>query len=469
MNLDDNPPAEASPVAKSPGQRHRPKSLNLAINEKSNSDVALRIVSPGLPQLNAELKTTMKISQQIEQQQRLLIAARNTGSAPPFAAPSALSSSSSANSAPATTVLAHSSTSSTAGAATPEGFQAPGNVPQVVIVTKPAEAPPDELDRISTPSSAKRLKRENIPAPLNLPLASSGKPSIQSAPIRLRPMPTTARYPQFPQRRYATVPPHQHTLALHSNQYQIQVQSYLQYQQQLLQQMYVRRPVYRAAHLPYVYAVPPPGAPYTPAAPYTPTGVHYSSIPNPYKRVRLVPQPTAYPVRSKLTPAAAPANTPSLDSSPAKAKLTLPPREETSSNASSSAVTDVYHGDYTKAAPMNSQPLSAQREFFDTSKKRVPEDESISEEEIREMQEKYAQPAVAPPHHLNAPATNFENLKAGAEMFGSINLMNESVFNFRIFTPEEGNQESIKDRLAREKEKFLKICETSWNEFVAKM
>ena len=57
-------------------KRHRPMSLNLGVPD--NADVALRIVSPGLPPLiNESMKTTVQLLKQIQQQQKNLIAARH--------------------------------------------------------------------------------------------------------------------------------------------------------------------------------------------------------------------------------------------------------------------------------------------------------------------------------------------------------------------------------------------------------
>ena len=52
---------------------------NSGSDDDLNNNLAMRIVSPGLPQLNDEMKNTMKLSQQIQLQQKSLIASRNNG------------------------------------------------------------------------------------------------------------------------------------------------------------------------------------------------------------------------------------------------------------------------------------------------------------------------------------------------------------------------------------------------------
>lgn len=207
------------------------------------------------------------------------------------------------------------------------------------------------------------------------------------------------------------------------------------------------------------------------------------------------------------------------------------------------------------AAPINSQPLSAQKEYFNQKGKNPTDDDRlpVSEEEVKEMQAKYnsnseERPASRHPlqfvpnqqqsQQAQPPNNRLDTLMRG-EIFGSINLMNESIFNFKIFNApnvpakdeaedehEDEDEEDDDDDdvievtevsneeketsvpeidlkvepdtidttgapsslpcpsssssstknpaldnkdlewLAKEKEKFLKICETSWDEFV---
>lgn len=116
---------------------------------------------------------------------------------------------------------------------------------------------------------------------------------------------------------------------------------------------------------------------------------------------------------------------------PKAAQLAQRPRKERKR-----PVLDVFHGDITRTAPMPSQPPSAQLEHFE----QVPSDDrsEATEEEMREMEQKS---------------------KDAHQVFGSISFMNQSVFNFKIF----GNKTD-----EERKEKFMKICETTWDEYVAK-
>lgn len=99
-------------------------------------------------------------------------------------------------------------------------------------------------------------------------------------------------------------------------------------------------------------------------------------------------------------------------------------------------VLDVFHGDITRTAPMPSQPRSARVEHFEEI---APEDRTDATElEMREMERKSSE---------------------AQDLFGSINMMDESVFKFKIFG---------RKLEAERKEKFMKICETSWDEFMAK-
>ncbi|ODV69433.1 hypothetical protein HYPBUDRAFT_102629 [Hyphopichia burtonii NRRL Y-1933] len=399
----------------SSSKKHRPSSLNLKVTDKSNSDVALRIVSPGLPQLNEEMKTTVKISQKIEQQQKNLIAARHLNSA---------NSSSEKE-------LVHEENNNDVDLSEPQVSTSNNN---------------EDFDRLSTPSSAKRLKRNNIPTPLNIPNKSSVRPSIQSAPIRPQQQPQQHMKRSYKQVAYAYQPQPSPSFA------QPMVSSYGQYYQ-IPQHQYLNPSM----------QVP-----------------QYSYQNHPYKRIRMYAPPYTSSQQSFPRPVSRGAY-PSQYQSPSN----IP------SSPNQSSVTDVYNGDYTKAAPLNSQPLSAQRDFFENgpssrlalakhSKRNIHDDDRlpVSEEEVREMQEKYNSMVN---NNNDDDSKNRDSrglsLVDGDDIFGSINLMNESVFNFRIFNSKSSTSENTHNnsaaqkkgdnRLSKEKEKFLKICETSWDEFVS--
>ena len=76
MKRKNSATSNGSSASTTPPKRHRPMSLNLGVPD--NADVALRIVSPGLPPLiNESMKTTVQLLKQIQQQQKNLIAARH--------------------------------------------------------------------------------------------------------------------------------------------------------------------------------------------------------------------------------------------------------------------------------------------------------------------------------------------------------------------------------------------------------
>lgn len=95
----------------------------------------------------------------------------------------------------------------------------------------------------------------------------------------------------------------------------------------------------------------------------------------------------------------------------------------------------------------------------------------VSEDEIKEMQEKYNNDVESTAIDIDDEQNSaFAKDEAKEQVFGSINIMNESVFNFKIFNQNLSSPDAAsdyKDDLSRDKEKFLKICETSWDEFVS--
>lgn len=570
-----------------PKPKHRPKSLNLSEPNSNNSDVALQIVSPGLPSLNAEMQSTVKISQKIELQQRHLIAARQSGN------PTS-SSSSAADSTTDETIendrndqkddlnIRTTSISTLINHDDPTPQKVRSRSPSPTLLheknIQPLEKniqtleknvhPLDKLDSLNTPTTAKRLKRNNIPTPLTIGAASQyARPSIQSAPIRPSARlqyPLTSRQPQYSQRRPVQPPlppqgvtptrvshnPHQ---ALLQQQQQNQ-QQYQQYSQHVYatgqyypspHQQYYTSPGQRRQYRPFpnaqvTYLTLPSLQPYPPP----PIGQLPQQPTTPFKRSRIL---APYTTTSPYFPRGIRRNVPIGE--PPVATLTATTKGKPFS------VTDVYRGDYKMAAPINSQPLSAQKEYFNQKGKNPTDDDRlpVSEEEVKEMQAKYnsnseERPASRPdplqfvPNQQQSqqaqPPNNRLNTLMRGEIFGSINLMNESIFNFKIFNApnvpakdeaedehededEEDDDDDVievtevsneeketsvpeidlkvepdttdttgapsslpcpsssssstknpaldnKDLewLAKEKEKFLKICETSWDEFV---
>lgn len=119
---------------------------------------------------------------------------------------------------------------------------------------------------------------------------------------------------------------------------------------------------------------------------------------------------------------------------PLRRNIPTSARERGRVHARRRPVLDVFPGDVTKAAPMPSQPPSAHVEYFDD---RDDDNLVATEEEMREMERKR---------------------EASDALLGSITFNDESAFNFKIFRSKEGDA----------KRKFMKICETTWDEFMAR-
>lgn len=354
-------------------KRHRPQHLDL--DATKNAELANRIVLPGIPPqaMNDNMTNTIKLSQKIQRQQREIIESLKRG----------VPLSTLAN--PPEEDLPERSSSSSIAARSPE--QEGGNNPESTPGPNAATTP-----------TTKRLKRENVPTPLNIGLINDQGPQLL---IRLAPI------------RTMRVPSHMNPLHALGLRW--------------------RGPV-----------APPMRKVYKP---FPNTQVLFQAYPNyGYPQLYyLVPQWTPYPSHTAV-------------------RRRINHNPSTPGGTRSDKVTDVYHGDFTRIAPLLLQPLLAQREAFEfrVRQQRIDEDRlPVLEDEVREMQQKYAQ----------------DECKAN-EIFGLINLMNESVFNFKIFrkgetsettsgNAEEGPTGELEvDWLSREKEKFMKICETLWDTFV---
>lgn len=53
------------------GKNDKPRPTSLELSDDKNSDLALRIVSPGLPALNEEMKSTIKLSQKLNSNKKI--------------------------------------------------------------------------------------------------------------------------------------------------------------------------------------------------------------------------------------------------------------------------------------------------------------------------------------------------------------------------------------------------------------
>ncbi|KAG5418101.1 hypothetical protein I9W82_004430 [Candida metapsilosis] len=566
-------------------KRHKPMTLNLnpatTLSSNTNADLALRIVSPGLPALDDEMKSTIKLSQKIQQQQRYLIASRRgvdidddngetfidddviveqqvakivdedsnlAQSATPL---SSISSKSQRISSPITSEKPSSGK-------TTLSFSAQENKENATITTSPVtsgtnKSPIYALDDsdITRLSSLKnrRMKRKNIPTPLNIGASSntaqvtaSSKPkvqiaplSIRSAPIRSAPMRPTLNLRSRggavgggmigkPSRLASThlVPPGSssaYRYPMHPSQVHTP-------QQQQQQQPYYYLPPPRTAQLSNSN-VPQMAYPARQGRPFPPQQQQHAQFHNTLPRgVRLVPAPSAataqqFPMR--YMPIVPPSST-MLNFQHRQYQQQMhssqPQREKRSTTEAGvgvprpGAVTDVFSDNLQRVAPLQSQPLSSQVEFFkranvnpssvdkgDTEMSNendnddaieVDEEDDdkapVSQDEIDEMQQKYASsrkvvpqyvpnfqqqqllqqqqqqqqqqmqfqgagnvpmmmmaPNVAPPAAVPnvLSSSPLSAARQKGEVFGSINFMNESIFNFRIF--ERKNKQNEED------------------------
>lgn len=534
-----------------PKKRHRPASLDL--ETPSQNDVAVRIVSPGLPPLNEKMKTTVKISQKIEQQQRHLIAARNQSN------PNSSNNLSFLNALGALG-LGTLGVSSVASSANSSAIGIPIHVTTATTSTSEQSYDlTDGMDKLVTPTTAKRLKRENIPSPLHISSTQSNspqyRPSIQSAPIRSFKL----QYPQAPLRPMVGHRRLQHGVV--APQYQQQPQPPHGVQMGPVgAPKRLRAPGYTVgqsgfhAGQPIGQPIGPPVGQPIPAyihSPYrkmrvvTPAGQYFSGVPRgpgtaaAAAAAATTPAVRAYPISTALgqpqqyfIPYSYHHQNQNQQPQP-QPQYVLPQNSSTPIHRSSKrSVTDVYHGDFTRAAPPQAQPLSAQYEYFGGSSGNRSDRLPVTDEEIIEMQNKYKdeggdedpEDAAIDDDDEKHSRMTWKSTEYG-QIFGSINLMNESVFNFKIFKSapnleptktedskiekkgeekeyevekeHEQEQETVTTKkneetvsteeptvdssksarevspspkdtwLSQEKAKFMKICETSWDEFIS--
>ncbi|CCG23497.1 hypothetical protein CORT_0D06630 [Candida orthopsilosis Co 90-125] len=522
-------------------KRHKPMSLNLNVPNR-NADLALRIVSPGLPALDDEMKSTIKLSQRIQQQQRYLIASRrgvdvdqekfedngdtyvdedivaqqvsrSTDKDAPGESEGQLSSTSSKsqNTSPMESNKLTGETTDATGQLSLSRSENKENTTTPTTTPTTTKSPVYALDDsdITRLSSLKnrRMKRKNVPAPLNIGTSSntannpnSSKPkshiaplSIHSAPIRSAPTRPTVNlrhrgggvFGKYSRPvNIHPVPPtlsstYRHSMHPSSHNPQQQPYHYL--------------PPPRTARLnnnnapPMAYTVRQ-GRPFSSQQ----QPQHPQQLP---RGVRLVPAPstTAQQFSMRYLPIVPPSSTmlnfqqrqyqQQMQSSQSQRDRTSTVGGASMSNSRPGAVTDVFNDNFQKSTPLHSQPLSSQVEFFkrvnvngsinqenaktsDDIVEDVDDDKApVSQDEIDEMQQKYASsrmvmpqyvpsfqqqqyasangsmmmtmvPNMAPPASSVVPnGYNSSPLRGGSksEVFGSINFMNENIFNFRIF------------------------------------
>lgn len=353
---------------------------------------------------------------------------------------------------------------------------------------------PPEFARLSRPGSAKRLKRNNVPNPLDFTtfngrfgpseeLGANLHPAIQSAPIRVT--------------SFNSRPSHDNGHHHHANAHNRRVQYAAPYGGTY----HAYTPVHSRPMRPYPIPVNGPmvyphsqfsamasafpyGQPLQPisALPQriAPSSLRRARMPHPHTTTAThFPRHITVDARRPGVGTNGHSNISiNINSSGSGSKDDTLGEATTPKSSRSKTVTDVFVGDLEKAAPLQSQPLSAQKEYFwlnrnaaiangsSPYKRTSREGDEVTESEISEMQHKYRTAAA-------------EGSLAKHEVFGSINLMNEKIFNFRIFgngdsasgdsetdTSSGSPEDKEREWLSREKHKFLKICETSWDEYV---
>lgn len=438
--------APASTSTTSPPKRHRPLSLNL--RENDNADLALRIVSPGLPpSINEAMKSTIQLLKQIQQQQKNLIAARHSKDLDDIDEQSSSTTNNTNQEASTTSTTSTSTTTTTV--IQPSQPQLPP--PNLRLPPKSPVYASDDSD-LNRLSGVKKLKRLNVPPPLSIgegvPSSTNVgnlRPSIHSAPIRNRPrprmIPGAARIvPQVQQQSQPNLIPIQHP------QYYYVATPIQQYYSPSLQ----HHPVQQLQPVP----VPLPRSqlrqvnPRVRMIPLTATATHFGrratlqgtqiqhQQPQPQpQQPQVIVQPPMHHQQQQL---------PQAQGQPQ-------PQPQQVNKPKANAVTDVFRGDLHKAAPFNSQPLSAQREFFGSSV------------------------------HDEAPTTQVLTInetedEENTDVSGSITINGSNVFNFKIFNKnksksnDEDNENEEGDESSEEynKKKFLKICETCWNQVFKK-
>lgn len=468
MKRKNSATSNGSSASTTPPKRHRPMSLNLGVPD--NADVALRIVSPGLPPLiNESMKTTVQLLKQIQQQQKNLIAARH-GKDPEdeeHSQPQAQAQTQAQAQQPTSIAIPAS------GIPIRQTVQLPP-LNQRPAPKSPVYASDDsDLNRLS---NVKKLKRLNVPPPLSIGESSGSgtgnnsnnnlRPSIHSAPIRSR-APTRPTPRAIPPTRIVpqiAIPP--------QPQYYYVSTPYQQYYPAQIVGATPTQPVFQPLPRSQLRQVNPRVR----MIPLSSTTTHFG-------RRTLQQGPSQLPPGAILQQQQQQQQSLPLQQQPqqqpqSQQAISL---QSTAPKPKPNAVTDVFRGDFHKAAPLHSQPLSAQREYFENS----VHDEPPQKSQVISIAE-------------------------SQEISGSITINGSNVFNFKIFnkneeeksndsegtskdntsgkkqegtlekeeepTDEEGKGESnvteekthkstkLEDLEEDNKKKFLKICETCWDQ-----
>jgi hypothetical protein len=348
-------------------KRPRPLELshsNLVPGEKKDmSEFALQCASPGLPPLSATMKTTVLLSKNIEQQQRQIIAQR-TG----------------------------------ADTAVDDEENVDKKTPSTSGLT-------DTMEELSIPStnSNKRMRRNNVPTPLDLKSAHTAqRPIIKSAPIYSMPhqffTPATARRSQFKK----------------------------------------HQPLRSA--VPHRFMRPTTMTPLTQVSPSA----------YPYRQRQPQIPKTATTLRHPVMMAGAPLTQQQM--SRYQQQLAYQQQQWAKFKKykeSVSHVTDVFEGEGSRFAPLEAQPLSAQRKFFDV-KPQIITREPLNEEDEDEDDEGNDDPESAA---IEDDATVGMGITKEQVVYTELKLGN-NVFKFEF----ERHGESDKQR-------FLNHCATAWDQY----
>lgn len=387
--------------------RHRPPSLKLAHDDAKN-DVILRIVSPiATLSMSQNMKNTMRISESIRRRQSSIIAAKN-------------------NENPIDSSLDL------------DAQKLPLESPKQPNKETPAEQPNSGLTGANSSGNTA----------VNSALNSSESSASSSATSTVYPAHVKGESLSLP----VSAPPATTQLSPGAYSSLDRVGSL---HKRSLKRERIPKPLKLHQHAafgtgPYTAAIGPPGvylaqmngfksAPLRSYFPGVPRVVHHIRA-----RPPLVPIGHPYTViqtpYQRNMPVVADRRAPRV----AKALLAVPSNgthsRSPSLNGSQSLkrpcpVQDIFPGDVKKAAPLPLQPPLAQNEKFAYT---APDDrEAATEEEMEEMRRKWEE---------------------GDEIFGCVSFMDKLTYRFKILNKNLS--------LDEKKAKFMKICETTWDEFM---
>lgn len=424
-------------------KRPRPAKLDLknATPNSSNSmkDYAMQCLSPGLPPLSARMKSTVLMSKSINEQQKKLIASRIKDDDSPKEA-----SATDANANPPTATA-----------------QTAGDGPQKQANKTGLTASMESLD-IPSPIN-KRLKRARAPPPLNLNRSAHTAhqmPSIRSAPIAAYPS-GGAAYVYHPQkqRKEYPVPSSAAIIRQHMRKRSLQ-------QSQAVPQAPPQGPPPPQRRL-IASAVPP-------ISPYHYHSYFYHPIPVrqfPKTATTNRPPPSQHLPQQQIKPQCV----------QQKQQKLAQFEEYRNSLENKSHVTDIFNDNNSEFAPIDSQPLSAQKKFFDLPKSYTKGIKTATKEKFPDYvkDDTYNNNKKAKENNDNAndnDNTNDDNneddvedkaieadakpgleLKKNEQVIGEIKILNNT-FKFDF----ERQQNSPDNDKAR----FLNFCSAAWNEYI---